>query len=67
VHLGGGATTNGQVVASPFQFFVKVSVVGGSHRVALGDAEVIIGGAMLADVLVRRAEVTMVVGGQFGE
>ena len=50
-------------VASLFQFIEKIAVFLGAGRVAGGDAAVVIGGTMLADMLERRAELAVVVSG----
>ena len=67
MHLRRGAAADGQDVSPPFQFLEQVGILGGHSRVALGDAAVIVGGTVLAQVLVRRAIATEFVAGQFGE
>ena len=67
MHFGGGPLLYEKVVAASFQFMEQVAVFVRGSGVAVGDTAVIVGGTMLADVLVGVAIVAVVVGGQFGE
>ena len=67
VHDGRGPLMNFQVVAATFKFLEKVGEFVGLGGAAVGDTEAEISGAMLPNVLVGRAELALVVGGQLGE
>ena len=53
---------NGQVVAMPAEFLVKIGVFTGCRRSAVGDTALIVGGAVLPNVLITSAEVAVAIG-----
>ncbi len=67
MHFGGRPPTHGQVVSSTFQLGVQLDVLVGSGRVAEGDAQAVVNGAMLPEVRVSGTQESMVVRGQLRE
>ena len=66
VHFWGGPVPNEQIVTPPLQFPGEIMVFLGAGRIAGGDAAVVIGGTVLADVLVGRAVVAVLSAGSSG-
>ena len=67
MHLGSRPVTDGQFVSPLFKFPLEISEFVRLCRIAVEHAPVIIGGTMLADMLVTSAVETLLISGEFGE
>jgi len=67
VHFWRCPSLHDQGIASLFQFIEKIAVFLGAGGIADGNAAVVIGGTVLADMLKGRAKLAVGIGGKFGE